>query len=111
MPRLVNVRFLPLLPLATLLFSAQAFAQFEVAPDHFDSSVKNEAAHPTPAKSIARTALPAAAATKAASTTQAATTRHKRSTGRPTSPAVRQSEPRVSAGVNRTAARLQENAP
>jgi hypothetical protein len=35
-PRNFNV--LHLIPLACLLFSVRAFAQFEVAPDHFDSS-------------------------------------------------------------------------
>src|SRR5215470_13121942 len=29
--------FLRLVPLACLLFGARAFAQFEIAPDHFDS--------------------------------------------------------------------------
>lgn len=42
MSELVDFRLLRLVPLAALLFSARAFAQFEVAPDHFDSKPKTE---------------------------------------------------------------------
>lgn len=110
MSRLVDLRLLRLIPLATLLFGARAFAQFEVAPDHFDSSTKNEAARPTSAKSNTRAALPAKApaVTQTAGATQAAIIRHKQSTGRHTNPAVRQSQPKENAGVNRAATKLQE---
>jgi hypothetical protein len=110
MSRLVDLRLLRLIPLATLLFGARVFAQFEVAPDHFDSSAKNEGARPTLAKSKAGTALPvrARAVTQTAGATQAATIRHKPSTGRRTNPAARQLQSKDSAGVNRAAAKLQE---
>lgn len=49
--------FLRLVPLACLLFSAQVFAQFEIAPDHFDSETDRHA-RDTGAKNKARTAVP-----------------------------------------------------
>jgi flagellar biosynthesis/type III secretory pathway protein FliH len=39
-----SFNFLRLLPLACLLFGARAFAQFEIAPDHFDSETDRPAA-------------------------------------------------------------------
>ena len=49
--------FLRLVPLACLLFSARAFAQFEIAPDHFDSD-RTEPLRSTDAKTKARAAAP-----------------------------------------------------
>src|SRR5215469_13665542 len=49
--------FLRLVSLACLFFSARAFAQFEIAPDHFDSEW-TEPARSTEAKNNARTAAP-----------------------------------------------------
>src|SRR5215471_114419 len=48
---------LQLAPLVCLLFSALAFAQFEVAPDHFDSD-QTEPVRGTDAKNKVKTALP-----------------------------------------------------
>jgi flagellar biosynthesis/type III secretory pathway protein FliH len=48
---------LRLVPLACLLFSARAFAQFEIAPDHFDSD-RTEPLRSTDAKTKARAAAP-----------------------------------------------------
>ena len=49
--------FLRLVPLACLLFSAQAFAQFEVNPDHCDSET-DRPVRDTRAKNKARAAAP-----------------------------------------------------
>ncbi|HMF89519.1 MAG TPA: hypothetical protein VKL40_02675 [Candidatus Angelobacter sp.] len=51
--------FLRLVMLACLLFSARAFAQFEIAPDHFDSD-QTEPARSAPAPNKAKTAAPRA---------------------------------------------------
>ena len=51
-----NFNVLRLIPLACLLFSARAFAQFEVAPDHFDSS-PTQPVHRSAVKSKPTTAL------------------------------------------------------
>jgi len=53
-PRNFNV--LHLIPLACLLFSVRAFAQFEVAPDHFDSS-PSQPVHRSAVKSQPTTGL------------------------------------------------------
>jgi hypothetical protein len=49
--------FLWLVPVACLLFGARAFAQFEIAPDHFDSET-DRPAHDAAAKDKAKTAAP-----------------------------------------------------
>lgn len=38
MPRLPDLKFLRLISFSTLLFSIPVLAQFEIAPDHFDSN-------------------------------------------------------------------------
>lgn len=40
MSRLPALKVLPLIAVASLLFCARALAQFEVAPDHFDSAAR-----------------------------------------------------------------------
>ena len=57
-------RLLRLIALSTLLSGAHAFAQFEIAPDHFDSEGKKTATHSTAAKNKAVT--PAANAARVA---------------------------------------------
>jgi hypothetical protein len=49
-----TLNFQRLVPLACLLFCAPAFAQFEIAPDHFDSD-RTETLRSTDAKNKART--------------------------------------------------------
>jgi hypothetical protein len=50
MLRLVSCRRLRWMPLSALLWSVQALAQFEVAPDHFDSTEKDAVMHRAAAK-------------------------------------------------------------
>jgi hypothetical protein len=59
MGRFVLSRLLPLVPLSALLFAVQALAQFEVAPDHFDSDVAKPAARQLGAKAGHTNAPPA----------------------------------------------------
>jgi hypothetical protein len=47
-----------LMPLAAFFFSLPAFAQFEVAPDHFDSSESTETIHKRAAKNKTALARP-----------------------------------------------------
>jgi len=48
-------RLLRLISISSLLFAVPALAQFEIAPDHFDSEGKNAATHSTAAKNKAVT--------------------------------------------------------
>ena len=77
---LKDLRFLRVIPWLILFFAIPAFAQFEVSPDHFDSSETNKAMHQTTTKNKAKAAqsvtLPAR--TQGAATTVAATSRRKR---------------------------------
>lgn len=43
--RFVNFRFVRCFALPACLLGAQAFAQFEVSPDHFDSPAQQQAKH------------------------------------------------------------------
>jgi hypothetical protein len=43
--RLINLRLLRFFALSVFLLGAQAFAQFEVSPDHFDSPAQQQAKH------------------------------------------------------------------
>ena len=117
MSRFVDLRFLRLIPLATLLFSARAFAQFEVAPDHFDSKPKNEAARKPATKnkvSVARpTASPALTRTNAVA---AANGHYKQNAGRNAHPVAdplkaKGSAGQISPGVNRAPGAPRKPAP
>lgn len=55
--RLRSFNFLYMIPVACLLFSVRAFAQFEVAPDHFDSS-PSQPVHQKAAKKKAGVTVP-----------------------------------------------------
>jgi hypothetical protein len=55
MLRFTTLKGLRLIAFASLFFGARAFAQFEVAPDHFDPAVSQ--------KSLKKKALPAPSAT------------------------------------------------
>jgi len=61
MPRFKDLQFLRLIPLAAFFLAVPALAQFEVAPDHFDSSAKNEGVRKSAPKNKAALARPAAA--------------------------------------------------
>ncbi len=56
---LKDFKFLRVIPLVALFYAVPALAQFEVAPDHFDSSANNNAARKPAAKSKASVAQPA----------------------------------------------------
>lgn len=60
MSRLEYFKFLRLVPLPAFFFALPALAQFEVAPDHFDSNAKNEGVRKSAAKNKAALARPAA---------------------------------------------------
>ncbi len=55
---LKDFKFLRLIPLVALFYAVPALAQFEVAPDHFDSSANNKAARKPAVKSKASAAQP-----------------------------------------------------
>jgi hypothetical protein len=57
-------RLLSLIPLSMILFIPPALAQFEIAPDHFDSEGKKAATHST-AKNKARPQIVSSAANAA----------------------------------------------
>ena len=56
---LKDLRFLRFIPLMTLLFGVPVLAQFEVAPDHFDSNGKNAVTHKSAVKNTTSVARPA----------------------------------------------------
>jgi hypothetical protein len=60
MSRLGDFKFLRLVPLAAFFFGLPALAQFEVAPDHFDSNAKNAGVRKSAGKNNAALARPAA---------------------------------------------------
>jgi len=60
MPRFKDFKFLRLVSLAAFFLAAPALAQFEVAPDHFDSSAKNEGVRKSAPKNKAALARPTA---------------------------------------------------
>src|SRR5260370_9215607 len=84
MLRLVAFRFLRLIPLSALLLSVQALAQFEIAPDHFDSAEKDAATHGAAAKDRTKATrrLTSNAVTHTSSVGGAATAHHKGNAGR-----------------------------
>jgi hypothetical protein len=60
MARFEDFKFLRLIPLAAFFLAVPALAQFEVAPDHFDSSAKNEGVRKSVPKNKAALARPTA---------------------------------------------------
>jgi hypothetical protein len=80
MPRLKDFKFLRLVPLAAFFLAAPALAQFEVAPDHFDSSAKNEAVRKSAPKNKAALARPAASPAVGQATAGAVANGHEKST-------------------------------
>lgn len=66
--RFTNFRLLQFFALSACLLGGQAFAQFEVSPDHFDSPAQQQAKHRrAKAKTQSRTTAPATASTSAKS--------------------------------------------
>jgi hypothetical protein len=82
-----DLRFLRIIPWLILSFAVPAFAQFEVAPDHFDSSETNKKAlHQSTTKKKAATALPVTSSTASPATAvTVAPGRHKQNIRRGTS--------------------------
>ena len=60
MAGLNDFKFLQLVPLAAFFFVLPALAQFEVAPDHFDSNTKNAGVRKSAGRNKAAPARPAA---------------------------------------------------
>jgi hypothetical protein len=67
--RFTNFRLLQFFALSACLLGGQAFAQFEVSPDHFDSPAQQQAKH---RRAKAKTQSQTAPATAATSTKSAA---------------------------------------
>ncbi len=64
--RFINFRLLRFFALSVFLLGAQAFAQFEVSPDHFDSPAQQQAKHRRAKAKTQSHAAPAAASTRSA---------------------------------------------
>jgi len=62
MAGLKDFQFLRLVPLAAFFLAVPTLAQFEVAPDHFDSSAKNASVRKSAPKNKAALARPASTA-------------------------------------------------
>jgi hypothetical protein len=117
-------RFLRAIPWLILFFAVPAFAQFEVAPDHFDSSETDKTVHKTTVKKKAKTVLPATSLTASSATalTASPTTavrvapgQHKRNVRRVTSNAS-QSRPKkisgqISPGIDQRAGAQRKRVP
>jgi hypothetical protein len=83
MPRLKDFKFWRLVPLAAFFLAVPALAQFEVAPDHFDSSAKNaknEGARKSAPNNKAALARPAASPAVGQATAGAVAKSHQKST-------------------------------
>jgi hypothetical protein len=80
MARLEDFKFLRLVPLAAFFFALPALAQFEVAPDHFDSSTKNEGVRKSAPHNKAALARPAASPAVGHATGGAVAKAHEKST-------------------------------
>src|SRR5260370_5436068 len=95
MLRLVAFRFLRWIPLSALLLSVQALAQFEIAPDHFDSAQKDAATHRSAAKDRTKATrrLTSNAVTHTSSVGAEPTAHHKRNPCRITRRAEDHSQP------------------
>ena len=97
MLRLVAFRCLRWIPLSALLLSVQALAQFEIAPDHFDSAEKD-----AKDRTKATRRLTSNAVTHTSSVGGVATAHHKGNAGRTTgraarpAPATQSAEPGLS---------------
>jgi len=80
MPRLKDFKFLRLIPLAAFFLAVPALAQFEVAPDHFDSSAKNEGVRKSAPKNKPALARPAFSPAAGHATAGTIARGHKKST-------------------------------
>ena len=80
MARFKDLQFLRLVPLAAFFLAMPALAQFEVAPDHFDSSAKNEGIRKSAPKNKAALARPAASPAVGHATAGAVAKSHQKST-------------------------------
>jgi len=80
MARFKDLQFLRLVPLAAFFLAMPALAQFEVAPDHFDSSTKNEGVRKSAPKNKAALARPAASPAVGHATAGAVAKSHENST-------------------------------
>jgi len=80
MARFKDFKFLRLVPLAVFFLAVPALAQFEVAPDHFDSSTKNERVRKSAPKNKAALARPAASPAVAHATARAVAKGQEKST-------------------------------
>ncbi len=99
MLRLIAFRFLRWIPLSAILLSVQALAQFEIAPDHFDSAEKDAATHRATPKDKTNTKrrLTSNAVTPASSVSGVATVHHKGNVGRTAGRAARPAQPKQNA--------------
>jgi len=80
MAGLKDFTFLQLIPLAAFFLAVPALAQFEVAPDHFDSSAKNEGLRKSAPKNKAALARPAFSPAAGHATAGAVAKSHQKST-------------------------------
>jgi hypothetical protein len=80
MARFKDFQFLRLVSLAAFFLAVPALAQFEVAPDHFDSSAKNEGVRKSAPKNKAALAGPAASPAVGHATAGAVARGHEKST-------------------------------
>ncbi len=108
MLRLVAFRFLRWIPLSALLLSVQALAQFEIAPDHFDSAEKDAATHraATKDRTKATRRLTSNAVTHTSSVGGVATAHHKGNVGRTAGRADRPAQPKQNAAPGLSSDRL-----
>jgi hypothetical protein len=80
MARFKDFKFLRLVPLAAFFLAVPALPQFEVAPDHFDSSTKNDGVRKSARQNKAALARPSASPAAAQASARAVARGHKRST-------------------------------
>jgi hypothetical protein len=80
MSKLGDSKFLRLVPLAAFFFALPALAQFEVAPDHFDSNGKNAGVRKSAPTNKAVLARPTASSAAGHATAGTIAKDHKKST-------------------------------